>query len=163
MKVLAIEGSTREDSATLIALQSFLKAKESNSNEILRLKNLDLPQFRDTRGGGEWALSPDVETLYEKMIAADHIVLASPLYWYSVSNLMKNFLDHWTYYLRHPKAPMKESMKGKNFSFLVVGSGPKNHLVEPVFHALRYSVEYIGAVGNDEVYHTENEARELQG
>lgn len=161
MKYFSIEASTRDDSSTLMALESVIQGKQDFSSEVWRIKDKGFPLFRDTRSGGDWALTTEVELAYDKMREADHIILASPLYWYSVSHLMKNFLDHWTYYLRHPRYPMKDAMKGKCFSYLIVGSGEKNHLIKPVFDSLRYSVDYIGGVSKDEWYFTEKEARAL--
>ncbi len=160
MKILAIEASTRIDSSTNIALDRYLAEQKSCSVKKYRLKDMSLPLFVDERSDGKWITSPEIEMLVEEMAWADKIVLASPLYWYSVSHLMKNFMDHWTYYLQHSKHPLKEVVKDKKFSFIVVGYGEKSELTKPVFSILRQSIDFIGARIDDEIYLSEHSVRE---
>lgn len=37
----------------------------------------------------------DMQTLYPKMVAADAVVIASPVYWFTVSAQTKLFMDRW--------------------------------------------------------------------
>ncbi len=147
MQVLIIEGSTRSPASTMAHVQALAAAQPAETNcEIVALRELDLPLFEDHRTGGSWRRGEALEGLYRQMRAADVILLATPLYWYSVSHLMKNFLDHWTYFLRHPEAPMVESLADTSFGFVVVGSSFENReRREPVFQSLRLSVDYIKA------------------
>ena len=160
MNILAIEGSTRIDSATAIMLKHKI-GKEPLGTKIRmkRLLELNIPLFTDQRHDRDWKKSDDLEELLADMIWADQIILASPLYWYSVSHLMKNFIDHWTYYLRHETHPLKVVMKEKKFSFLVVGHGEESELTKPVFESLRYTVKFIGAECSAQEYFSEHFVR----
>lgn len=160
IKILAIEASTRENSATNLKLDRHLSTFKNAEIKKFRLSELNLPLFIDDREKRNWATSDHLETLLEEMTKADLIILASPLYWYSVSHLMKNFLDHWTYYLRHPKYPLKEIIKGKHFELIVVGHGEESNLTQAVFQTLKQSVEYIGAITRAAHYFTEHSVRD---
>ncbi len=50
--------------------------------------------------------------LWEATLWATDVVIASPLYWYSVSATTKRYLDHWSGWLRVEGAPLKERMRG---------------------------------------------------
>lgn len=96
----------QDDGATVIVVQSSLSAK--SHTEIvaeamrqmlqasgiqahwLNLKTLDLP-FCDGRKLAEYP--PQVQQTYQQLEAADAYVLAYPIYNYSFSGVLKNFLD----------------------------------------------------------------------
>jgi multimeric flavodoxin WrbA len=44
----------------------------------------------------EKAGDDDMQALKEKMLAADIILLVSPVYWYQLSGKMKTFIDRWS-------------------------------------------------------------------
>ncbi len=147
MQALIIEGSTRSPASTMAHVQALASAQPKETHhDIVALRDLALPLFEDHRVDWSWSRSQPLESLYQQMQAADVILLATPLYWYNVSHLMKNFLDHWSYLLRHPDRPMAETLEGKSIGFVVVGSGVEGReLRQPVFQSLRLSVEYIKA------------------
>ena len=45
-------------------------------------------------------------------IEATDIVMASPLYWYSVSATAKRYLDYWSGWLHMPDVPLKALQRG---------------------------------------------------
>jgi len=47
------------------------------------------------RKGGECIIDDDMQSLYPKLRACDTLVLAGPVYWFSVSAQMKAFIDRW--------------------------------------------------------------------
>ena len=119
---------------------------QTTSCEIVALQKLELPFFIDHREDGQWPPSKVLEDLYKKMLDADIIVLATPLYWFSVSNYMKNFLDHWTTFLRHKEFPMGSHFENTAFVSLVVGGGPAENPAElPIYHSMKASIAYIKA------------------
>ncbi|GEM_PF-5518651 len=142
MQILVVEGSTRTPSSTCEHVEALLAANHATA-QAFHLRETRLPLFVDARVQGDWNLGPALEEMLEAMLGADLIILASPLYWYSVSHLMKNFLDHWTYYLRHPKYQFTERMRGKKFYPVIVGSDPDPAGAAPAFAAIRLSVAYV--------------------
>ena len=92
VKIVGITGSLRTDSYSALALQQAIDRVRAlgAEAEIIDLREIKLP-FCD--GGDEYPDYPDVETMREKVKAADGLILATPEYHGSVSGVMKNALD----------------------------------------------------------------------
>ncbi len=144
-KAIAILGSTRSPSSTLGHIKALGQKSPDWTIDYINLQEAALPLFKDFRTEqNKWESSETLEKLYQEMIAADLVILASPLYWYTVSHPMKNFLDHWTYFLRHPQKPMKDHFNQKIFLPVIVGSGfYGRQFQDPVFSTIKLSVEYV--------------------
>ena len=114
-KVVGIIGSLRSDSYSALALHQAMKRIEKlgATTEILDLREMKLP-FCD--GGQEYPGFPDVETLREKVKAADGLVLATPEYHGSVSGVLKNALDLMSF----------EHLSGKVAGLISVLGGQSN-------------------------------------
>lgn len=73
--------------------------------EWVRLSEVPLPMFEDIRhvGNGSYPL-PDgnARRLLDATLSATDLVIASPLYWYSVSTSTKLYLDHWSGWFHAP-------------------------------------------------------------
>ena len=63
----------------------------------------------------------DFIPLAEKMTQATHIILGSPVYWYSVSAQMKTFMDRWSDLLTIRK-DLGRALKGKKLMLVSMGS-----------------------------------------
>lgn len=84
--------------------------------------------------------------LFREMLDADLIVIASPLYWYAVSGLMKNFIDHWLAFMKSPELSQPEFLEGKRLFPLIVGSeGAERSDAAAAFKMLQLSGEYLNA------------------
>lgn len=92
VKVVGILGSLRQDSYSALALQQAKQRIEALGGEveILDLREMNLPFCN---GGSEYPEYPDVETLRDKVKAADGLILATPEYHGSLSGVLKNALD----------------------------------------------------------------------
>lgn len=58
----------------------------------------------------------DMQELYPKMTAADGIILASPIYWFSINAQLKTFIDRW-YGIAQVQS---DFLKGKPFGVILV-------------------------------------------
>lgn len=101
MKVFALLGSARANGNTATLLQSFLEPFiDSSDTDVITcaLHELDIKPCRgcDTcRKTKEkfCVIDDDMQKLYSEFIAADLVVLASPIYWWSISAQLKLFID----------------------------------------------------------------------
>jgi multimeric flavodoxin WrbA len=64
---------------------------------------------------GVCVLKDDMQPLYEKLRQADAILIASPIYWFTVSAQTKLFIDRW-YALESPQG---SALQGKQFGILL--------------------------------------------
>lgn len=111
MKVLAIMGSPRKKGHTLKAVErvkdELLRIDDSIDFEYLFLGDSHLEMCKGCFGcfaGGadKCPLKDDRDMIYNKMTAADGIILAAPTYAMGVPALMKNFIDRFAYTLHRP-------------------------------------------------------------
>jgi len=101
MKVLAINGSPRgKDSCTDKMLQPLLEGmkKEGADTEVIYLSELIIKPCQGClacwlKTPGKCIIQDDMQTAFEKFIQADFVVLGTPLYIFSMSGLLKNFMD----------------------------------------------------------------------
>ncbi|WP_238917675.1 flavodoxin family protein [Clostridium sp. YIM B02555] len=101
MKVLAINGSPRgEKGNTEVLLQEFLKgcADKGAEVETIYLKDKEIKHCSGcftcwTKTPGKCIHKDDMEELLIKVSETDIMVYATPLYYYTVTGLMKDFMD----------------------------------------------------------------------
>ncbi len=91
-KILLIQGSLSPTSKTALVVEETAAAlKEKNVDcEIVDLRELKM-EFCDGRPLKEY--NQDVQDAYRKMEEADAYVFGMPVYCYSVSGALKNFID----------------------------------------------------------------------
>jgi multimeric flavodoxin WrbA len=98
-KLLILKGSPREkgNSATL-ADRAATGAMEAGAQvESIYLHGLDIRPCDACNlcNDGECAIEDDMKPLYPKLAAADAILLASPIYWFTFSSQLKLCIDRW--------------------------------------------------------------------
>ncbi|NGN68944.1 NAD(P)H-dependent oxidoreductase [Streptomyces sp. A7024] len=112
----------------------------------LRLGELSLPRFGDVRHVGDGAYPEpegDLRTLFDATLAATDLVIASPLYWYSVSADTKTYLDHWSGWLRVPGADFRARMAGKRLWGVSALADKDPARADPLVGTLRTIADYL--------------------
>lgn len=138
MKVLGIMGSARRDGNTNDLLDEALKGAAEGGAQVMKIILADYyvhPIFncKDCQANGGCA-PDDFPYIWEEIVSADGLIWASPLYWYSVSGLMKVLLDRLScaIYL-HGGEYFHEKMKEKASAIIVTqeeaGIEPAQHLL----------------------------------
>jgi multimeric flavodoxin WrbA len=113
MNYLFLLGSTRaggntEALARLAAEQLPADVKQT----WLRLSDLPIEPFKDIRHEGDGvypAPEGNERLLLESTLEATDLVIASPLYWFTVSTSVKSYLDYWSAWMRVPGRRLPES------------------------------------------------------
>lgn len=120
MQILAINGSTRNPSNSGLMIQKLLADVAYTQ---ISLADYQVHEIVDQRHDHRtWHQKPDdYPKLMIKLMAADLIVVATPIYWYGISGLLKNFIDRWSESLA-TRRRFKEEIAGKQVILLVVGS-----------------------------------------
>ncbi len=98
MKVLALTGSPRKggNTETLVAAIMRGAAKSGAQCETVRLADLNIGPCIGCGGckkTGRCVILDDMQGLYEKVDAANVVILASPIYFYGLSAQTKLFVD----------------------------------------------------------------------
>ncbi|MCX4972226.1 flavodoxin family protein [Streptomyces sp. NBC_00620] len=144
---LFLLGSSRSDSNTEMLAR---KAAEQLPSEVgqrwLRLAEHPLPDFPDLRHDSDHVRPTEGNTglLFDATLAATDIVIASPLYWYSVSSLTKRYLDYWSGWLRTPGVDFKATLAGRNLWGVTVLAHEEQEVADPLVGTLNHSAAYMG-------------------
>ncbi len=111
MKIIAIMGSPRKKGNTYKTVERIkdvlLGIDNTISFDYLFLADCDIKMCKGcfgcfAKGKDTCPLKDDRDMIYDKMIAADGIILAAPTYAMGVPALMKNFIDRFAYTLHRP-------------------------------------------------------------
>ncbi len=128
MKVLVIVGAKKNGQTDQLTKQ-FIKGALSAGHEVeteylFAKKNahgcIDCQTCK--KNGGTCVWKDDIAPLMEKVLAADVLAFASPVYFFSISSQLKLFMDR-TY-------AVMEQIKNKKFYFIATAAGPSAEYAE---------------------------------
>ena len=155
--VLVFKGSPREEgNSSTLAEQAISGAKaagakvESFSLHTMNIHPCDACDV--CQETGVCVLKDDMQMLYSKLREADSILIASPVYWFTISAQTKLFIDRW-YGLESAKG---SELKGKQIG-IVLTYGDSDPYTSGAINAIRTYQDmfrYIGASMAGIVYGT---------
>lgn len=134
-RVLILEGSPRINGNSSLLCGEFEKGAndagcETEKIHITRKKIAGcLGCDACKRNGGVCIQKDDMSEIREKMINADVIVLASPIYFYSMTSQMKSLIDR-TY-------AFFNELSGKTFYFIITCAAPDVSFTKTMIDSLR--------------------------
>ena len=158
MKVLGIFGSPRRSGNTDLLLEEALRgAQEKGANvERLYLSDYAITPCKECHGcdhAGNCVVLDDMQKIYPKLLEADVIIFASPIFFYGVTAWAKALIDRsqalWSrkYLLKDPSLG-KEGRKRKGF-FISVGATKGQRVFDGAILTVKYffdvlNAEYVG-------------------
>ncbi|MEU1200708.1 NAD(P)H-dependent oxidoreductase [Streptomyces sp. NPDC005813] len=146
-RFLFLLGSSRSDGNTeLLARRAAEQLPDDVEQRWLSLAEHSLPDFTDLRRDSDHLVPPagsDVALLLDATLAATDIVIASPLYWYSVSGLTKRYLDYWSGWLRTPGIDFKATMAGRTLWGVTALAHEEQEVADPLVDTLNHSAAYM--------------------
>jgi len=130
VKVLGINGSPRKYGETFKLLLLALKAAEDEGakTELVNLYDLDIKPCIGCLSDEQVACrypciyEDDMRKLYDKILEADALIIATPIYWFSPSGVVKNFIDRLTVFENMIYIAGKSWVEGKVAGFIAVGN-----------------------------------------
>lgn len=134
MKVLAISSSPRLHGNSDLLCDQFLKgaAEAGHSVEKIRLAEQSIAPCAACyacQSGGVCVKKDGMADILEKVIDADVIVLATPVYFYSMDAQMKIFIDRC--FARF------QEIKSKDFCFIITAAAPQHEAADETLAGLR--------------------------
>ncbi|MCZ1001438.1 NAD(P)H-dependent oxidoreductase [Streptomyces mirabilis] len=145
---LFLLGSSRPDGNTeLLARRAAEQLPAEVEQRWLSLAKHPLPDFVDLRRDSDHvhpAAGSNPALLLDATLAATDIVIASPLYWYSVSGLTKRYLDYWSGWLRTPDIDFKARMAGRTLWGVTALAHEEEEVADPLIGTLNHSAAYLG-------------------
>jgi multimeric flavodoxin WrbA len=146
-EILAIYGSPRRKGNTALLLQKAVEgAREAHANvEEIVLRDLKISPCLEIYGckeTGRCVIKDDFQPLYDKLLKCRGLMLASPIFFYTVSALTKSMMDRcqslWVKRYWIEKTPFGKKEFAKKGLFISVGATKGKRLFEGVQLTVRY-------------------------
>ena len=157
MKVLGIMGSPRIKGNTDLLLEEALKGAKSQGAEVEKIvvDKLKISPCKEYLGcfkDGNCVIRDDMDDIYPKLLGADVVIIASPMFFYGVSSQAKALIDRCQA-LWARKHILKQSLpnSGRKGAFIAVGATKGKRLFEGAILTVKYFFEAIGVEYADEL------------
>lgn len=133
-KVLILSGSPRKNGNSDILCDEFTKGAAESGNEVEKIRVAEKKigfchACYACKGTGVCAIKDDMAEVLQKMIDADVIVLASPVYFYSIDAQLKALIDRTV-------ARWLE-VKNKEFYYIVTAADGENESAKTTIDCFR--------------------------
>ena len=156
MKALGIMGSPRRQSNTEILLNKALEgAREAGAEvenvPVSKLKISPCLEIYACLKDGNCPIKDDMQLLYTKLLEADHIIFASPIFFYGITSQAKAVVDRcqalWV--RKHVLGMGGEDKRERTGVFISVGATRGEKLFDGAVLTIKYffdaiNVEYSG-------------------
>ena len=133
-KVLILAGSFRKKGNSDLLCDAFADGAKSTGNDVEKIYVND-KKINYCRGCGvcnathKCVQNDDMPEIIEKMLNADVIVMATPVYFYSMNGQMKTLIDRCV--------PRYTDMTGKDFYFIVAAADEDHAAMERTLEGFR--------------------------
>jgi multimeric flavodoxin WrbA len=155
LKVLGIMGSPRIKGNTELLLDEALKGAASQGAEVekitvSRLKIDPCREIYHCLKDGTCPIKDDMTTIYDKLLQADAVIVATPIFFYTVSAQIMNLISRcqalWSRrYVLNVDMPLKKG------AFIAVGATRGAKLFDGPKLTIRYFFKAINAEYTDEL------------
>ncbi len=151
-KILAIYGSPRKKGTTSLLLSSAVRgAREAGAEvEEVFLRDLKISpclEIYACKNTGRCVIDDDFQVLQDKLVACDALMLASPIFFYTVSSHTKIFMDRcqslWARKYLIDKAPFGIRQPARKALFLCAGATSGNKLFDSVLLTMKYFLDTL--------------------
>jgi multimeric flavodoxin WrbA len=143
-KVVILSASPRKGGNSDILCDQFLAGATAAGHRVekvfVRDKKINYCTACDAcqGNGGRCVLQDDMAEVLDKMIAADVIVMATPVYFYTMNGQLKTLIDRT--YSRYTE------ITGKEFYFIMTAAVKRQDLLERTLEGLRGFTSCLGRV-----------------
>jgi multimeric flavodoxin WrbA len=151
MKILGIMGSPRRQSNTEILLDKVLEGAKQEGAEVEKvvvseLKVSPCQEIYACLKDGNCPIEDDMQWLYDKLLEADHIAFASPIFFYGLTSQAKAIVDRcqalWA--RKHVLGMGKENNRIRRGVFISVGATRGERLFDGAVLTVKYFFDAIG-------------------
>jgi len=150
MKMLGLMGSPRAGGNTDILLDACIKGAESLGvvSEKVMVDRLTIAPCREYYGclrDGNCVIQDDMQALYPKLLEAEIVVVASPIFFYGLPGQLKNVIDRCqALWARRSVLHQQPSSKGRKGAFIAVGATRGKRMFDGSILTIKYVFREIG-------------------
>ena len=153
VKIVAIMGSRRIGGNTDVMLGWVMEGAREAGAEVetvvLRGKTVAQCMGCDTCAKPPYKCihRDDVDSIQPLLQDAQAIVLATPVYWWGPSGLLKTFVDRWYGF----RGERKGTVRGKDFGLVVVCGDPDPAIARHVIGMYQFAADYLDSTLHEPV------------
>ena len=158
MKVLGIMGSPRIKGNTDLLLDEALRGSETCSAEVEKVvvDGLNISPCKEYYGclkDGNCVIRDDMDDIYTKLLDADRLIVASPIFFYGLTSQLKALIDRCqATWARQYVLKQKLSDKERKGAFIAVGATRGDHLFDGSILVIKYFFKAIDVQYVDELF-----------
>ncbi len=147
MKVVGFVGSPRKGGNTDTLVEQVLAgaADADHQTEKIYLADYALTPIDPVYGEEANWTDPRqgvADQLIDKIVAADAVVIGTPVYWFSVSGLLKLFIDRWALYQRSGQR-LRDLTSGKKLVVVAAMADNDTDYLKAVLAPLHYTAKWL--------------------
>ena len=137
--VLILSGSPRKFGNSDTLCDEFMKGAIASGNTVEKIRvaekkiNYCTGCYHCAKNSGQCIFKDDMSEIIEKLIASDVIVLASPVYFYSISAQLKTLIDR--------TVSRWEEIQNKEFYFIATAAENETEALETTFACFKGFVD----------------------
>jgi len=144
MSIAVLYGGNRPNGNTETLTK---KAIQGLVVEEIYLKDYLIQPIMDKRHAEEGfpEINDDYDSIIDRILQYDILIFSTPIYWYSMTGTMKNFVDRWSQTLKDAKYPdFKKQMSQKSAYVIAVGGDDPYMKGLPMIQQFQYIFDFIG-------------------
>lgn len=147
MKILAVNGSSRDFGNNFNIVNSYLDSfdKNYNTTEFIQLSKLQIKSctscYSCKNPGNHCVIQDDILTVNDKILDSDLLIISSPIYMWQLSALTKMFMER-LYPLYHFDEPSE--LSGKKLILIFTQASPDKDLYNSYFEHVKASMVFLG-------------------
>ncbi|MGR6897112.1 flavodoxin family protein [Rummeliibacillus sp. TYF-LIM-RU47] len=143
MKITTFIGSSRANGNTEILTDIVTK---NVTHRRIYLKDIMIKPIHDLRHDmkGFRPVADDYDQIIEAILESDVLIFSTPVYWYSMTGLMKNMIDRLSQAIRDERYPdLKEHLKTVNAIVVTVGGDIPRIKALPLIQQFKYTFDFL--------------------
>jgi len=144
MSIAVIYGGTRPNGNSEILTEQVI---QEIATEKIYLRDFNIQPIIDMRHSkdGFQDRNDDYNSIIDRILPHDILIFSTPIYWYSMSGIMKNFIDRWSHTLRDPKYPNFKSKMASKKAFVIAVGGDDPYIKGlPLIQQFQYIFDFMG-------------------
>lgn len=144
MTIAVIYGGTRQKGNSELLADHVVQGITA---EKIYLRDYNIKPIEDMRHAPEGFQdrNDDYNSIIDQILPHDILIFSTPIYWYSMSGTMKNFIDRWSQTLRDPKYPdFKNKLASKKAYVIAVGGDGPSIKGLPMIEQFKYIFDFMG-------------------
>ncbi|MED1471908.1 NAD(P)H-dependent oxidoreductase [Bacillus salipaludis] len=144
MSIAVLYGGTRPNGNTEALTEHAIRGLDV---ERINLRDFSILPIEDARHdeAGFQDRGDDYNAVIDRVLEHDTLIFATPVYWYSMSGTMKNFIDRWSHSMRDAKYPdFKKQMSAKKAYVVAVGGDNPYVKALPMIQQFKHIFDFMG-------------------